>query len=174
MYKWLFFILFGIIALCLIVFGPRVLKGISKKKDRKNCYAIRNVKTGTCIRPYNADFKTDNKVILYGLHNWECITWQPIKTVDDTYLLKNLYTEKTFEPCMVPDEGVTLWQKPLGFSDNQFWVIESVGDFCKIKLSGTELYLTASFFEQNAEIELHKDTGDDSQLWKMIPQCPIV
>lgn len=174
MFKCLFFTLLIVVLIATIIFGPRLLKDISKKKSRKNCFAIQNVNTGLCIRPFNADFKDETKVIQYGLHNWECITWELINATNGSVLFKNLYTEKTFEPRKNPSEGTHIWQMPFSHSNNQFWIIENAGDANRIRLLGTNLYLTAISNEQNAEIELRNITNDTNQLWKFIPQCPIV
>lgn len=174
-YKILFYVLVASIALIVIVFGPRIYKGIKLKKDKVNTYAIQNVKTNRCIRPYNAGFQDDNQVILYSLNNWECITWQFIELDKDTYLLKNLYTEKTFQPVVDPVEGVTMWQKPLGGSKQQYWeFLKQDNGTYLIRLKGTELYLTAASEEQNAHIVLKPLQNTTYQQWKLVEQHPIV
>lgn len=158
-----------------IVFGPRIIKGLKLKKDKKNTYAIQNVQTGRCIRPYNAGFEEENRVILYDLKNWECITWQFIELKKDTYLLKNLYTQKTFEPVSEPEEGVSLWQKILGGSKWQYWeFIEQSEGVYHIRLKGTELYLTPETNELNANIILKPSEDTTAQKWTLVEQHPIV
>jgi hypothetical protein len=174
-YKILFYVLVVLIALNLAVFGPRIIKGIKLKQDKVNTYAIQNVKTNRCIRPYNAGFQDNNKIILYDLNNWECITWQFIGLNNDTYLLKNLYTEKTFQSVTDAVEGATMWQKPLGGSNQQYWEFLKQDDGTYlIRLKGTELYLTAKSEEQNADIVLKPLQNSTDQQWKLIEQHPIV
>jgi len=174
-FKILFFILLGIIAIALLVFGPRIYKGIQLKQDKVKTYAIQNVATSKCIRPYNAGFKDNNKVILYNHNNWECITWQFVEIEKDTFLLKNLYTEKTFQPMVNPSAGVTMWQKPLGGSALQYWEFLKQDDGAYyIRLKGTDLYLTAASEEQNADIVLKPMQNEINQQWKLIEQHPIV
>ena len=174
-YKTLFYALIGIIVVVALIFGPRIYKGILLKKDKVQTYAIQNVATSKCIRPYNAGFKDNNSVILYSLNNWECITWQFIELEENTFLLKNLYTEKTFQPTSEPSEGVTMWQKPLGGSKQQYWeFIKQENGTYYIRLKGTELYLTAATGEQNADIVLKPLQKTTDQQWKLIEQHPIV
>ncbi len=175
MYKILFYVFVALIALTSVVFGPRINKDIKLKKDKVNTYAIQNVKTNRCIRPYNANYQDDNKVILYSLNNWECITWQFIKLDNGAYLPKNLYTQKTFQPDADPAEGVKMWQKPLGGSNQQYWeFLEKDNETYLIRLRGTELYLTAASEEQNSDIVLKPLLNDSEQYWKLIEQHPII
>ena len=110
------------------------------------------------------------------MKNWECITWQFIHLEDNTYLLKDLYTEKTFEPVSDPEEGVTMWQKTLGSSKWQQWeFIKQVDNIYQIRLKGTELYLEPAADELNANIVLKPLQKDSTaQEWKLIEQHPIV
>lgn len=174
-YKILFYILVILVILAVIIFGPRIYKGIKLKQDKVNTYAIQNIKTDKCIRPYKADFQDDNKVILYKLNNWECITWQLIDVEDNTYLLKNLYTEKTFQPAEEAAEGITMWQKPLGGSKMQYWqfIKQDDGNYI-IRLKDSELYLTAEGEEQNSNIVLEPLENNDFQKWRLVKQNPIV
>lgn len=174
-YRNLFYILVVLIVLVVVVFGPRIYKGIKLKQDKVNTYAIQNMKTKKCIRPYNAGFKDNNKVILYSLNNWECITWQFIELDKGTFLLKNLYTEKTFQPVSEPNEGLSMWQKPLGGTKEQYWeFIKNSDNSYLIRLKGTELYLTAESDEQNADIILSPLLNIESQKWNLVEQHPIV
>lgn len=174
-YKILFYILAVLIILTIVVFGPRIYKDIKLKQDKMNTYAIQNVKTNKCIRTYNAGFQDDNKVILYSLKNWECITWQLIELDNGSYLLKNLYTEKAFEPMDEPKEGRRMYQKPLGASNKQYWefIKQDEGTYL-IRLKNTELYLTAESEEQNSDIILRQLKNSDDQKWRLIKQNPIV
>ncbi len=174
-YKILFYFVLAIIVVGSLVFGPRIVKGIQLKQDKKETYAIQNIGTNKCIRPQNANFHNDIDVILYDLNNWECLTWQFIDMGENTFLLKNLYTEKTFQPKSGSVEGSSMWQKPVGGSQDQYWefLVQSDGIYL-IRLKGTMLYLTASSKEQNAKILLKPLDGSDRQLWKLVKQSPIV
>lgn len=158
-----------------IVFGPRIHKDIKKKQSYINTYAIQNVETDKCIRPYNAENGDGIKIISYSLHNWECITWQLIELEDNTYLLKNLYTQKTFEPSSTPADGAGLWQQTLGGSRFQYWeFIKQSDETYLIRLKNTELYLTSTSDENDSVIVLTARNNSKSQLWRLIRQNPIV
>jgi hypothetical protein len=162
-------------AIAAFMFGPRIYKDIKKKQNYQNTYAIQNVATGKDIRIYNAGNDDGTKIILYSHHNWECITWQMIELDENTYLLKNLYTQKTFEPSSIPEQGVSLWQQTLGGSRLQYWeFIEQPDETYLIRLKDTELYLTTTSDENNSDIVLMPKQGSDNQLWKLIRQNPIV
>ena len=171
-----FFTLLVLIVLVAVVFGPRIYKDIKKKQNYANTYAIQNVGTGKDIRVYNAGNDDGTKIILYSHHNWECITWQLIGLEDNTYLLKNLYTQKTFQPVSTPEPGVKLWQQTLGGSRLQYWefIKQPEDETYLIRLKDTELYLTATSGEDNTDIILMPRQDSDDQRWRLIPQNPIV
>jgi len=170
-----FIILLVLIVLSIIVFGPRIYKDIKKKQNYANTYAIQNVGTGKDIRVYNAGNDDGTRIILYSHHNWECITWQLIQLEDNTYLLKNLYTQKTFQPASTPQHGVNLWQQTLGGSHLQYWeFIEQPEGTYLIQLKDTELYITAISDEDNSDIVLMSKHDSDRQLWRLVRQNPII
>lgn len=157
------------------VFAPRISKDIEKKRNYESTYAIQNVETNKCIRPYEAAYKNETKVISYSLYNWECITWQMIQLEGDTYLLKNLYTQKTFQPSSSPAEGVSLWQQTMGGSHLQYWeFIKKTDETYLIRLKGTELYLTTTSNEDDSAIVLMHKQDSDNQKWRLIRQNPII
>ncbi|MDR0368518.1 MAG: RICIN domain-containing protein [Bacteroidales bacterium] len=159
----------------IVFFSPRVCKDIRKKQNFANTYAIQNVGTGKDIRVYNAGIENNTKIILYSHKNWECITWQFIELQKNTYLLKNLYTQKTFQPSANLKAGVGLWQQELGGSYLQYWeFIEQPDKTYFIRLKDTELYLTATSNENNSAIILMPKQNSKNQLWKLIRQNPIV
>jgi hypothetical protein len=174
MYKYLFFSLIGIIILCGIVFLPRFFHDLQKKLNRVNTYAIINVKTGKAIRVHNANIADESKIILYTHHNWECMTWQFIQIEEGIYLLKNLYTEKTFKPSSSIEMGVNLWQKTLGGENLQYWeFIKQSDEIYLIRLKGTDLYITISSEKNNSSIILMPLNNSTEQQWKLINQKPI-
>lgn len=168
-------ILLILIGISAIVFAPRIYKDIQKKRNYANTYAIQNAGNGKCIRVHNAGNNDGTKIILYDHHNWECITWQLIGLEENVYLLKNLYTQKSFEPSSAPVAGVTLWQQTLGGSRSQYWeFVEQPGENYLIRLKDTELYLTATSDENDSDIILMPKQDSQSQLWKLIRQNPII
>lgn len=164
-----------LILLLIIPFIFRFTKDIKKKLNYPNTYAIQNVQTGKDIRVSNADYHDNAKIILYPHHNRECITWEMIQLADSTYLLKNLYTQKTFEPVAFPAQGVSLWQKPLGYGNFQYWeFIRQNDSVYYIRLKGTDLFITVSSNEDNSELLLQPLKNSDSQKWKLIRQNPVI
>lgn len=173
--KTIIIILSVIIVLPLIAISCRITKDIKKKKQYANTFAIQNVQTGKDIRVHNADYHDDAKTILYPHHNWECITWEMIQLPDSSYLLKNLYTQKTFEPVSSPTQGVTLWQKSLGGSKYQYWeFIKQSDETYLIRLKGTDLYITTSSNKDNSEIILLPKQNTNTQLWRLVRQNPWI
>ncbi|MDR2719744.1 MAG: RICIN domain-containing protein [Nitrososphaerota archaeon] len=173
-YKILFFSLLAIVVLFSLAFGQRAYHGYLKKRNTVNTYAIINVKTGKAIRVHNAGIEDERKIILYKHHNWECMTWQFIQLEDDTFLLKNLYTDKTFQPPSSPEPGIHLWQQPLGGDNFQYWeFIKQPDETYLIRLKGTELYITISLDENNSPIILIPMQNSTEQQWRLIEQHPL-
>ena len=166
----------GVLAvMAAFVFGPRISKDIKKKKNYANTYAIQNVWNGKDIRVLDAGNEDGTEIIMYDHHNWECITWQLIGLGDNTFLLKNLYTQKGFEPVSDPESKVALWQQTLGGSERQHWEFIPLSDgIYLIRLKNTGLYLTATSDENNSSIVLMPEQNSKKQQWRLIRQNPIV
>ena len=166
----------GVLAvIAAFVFGPRICKDIQKKKNYANTYAIQNVWNGKDIRVLDAKNEDGTEIIMYDHHNWECITWQLIRLGDNTFLLKNLYTQKGFEPVSAPESKVTLWQQTLGGSERQHLEFIPLSDRnYRIRLKNTGLYLTATSDENNSSIVLMPEQNSEKQQWLLIRQNPIV
>lgn len=147
-----------------------------RKRASVNTYAIQNVKTGMDIRPFNAGIADEVRIIQYKHKEWECMTWQFIKLEDGSYLLKNLYTQKTFQPKVKPTSGVALWQQPIEANSYQYWVFEKhlTENAYKIRLKGTELFVTVSSEKNNTEIILMPLQNTKEQLWNIVEQHPIM
>lgn len=170
-----FFSLLALIIVATVIFGPRLWKDIQKKRGYANTYAIQHVGTGKDMRVYNAGNDNGTKIILYSHNNWECLTWQMIELDKNTYLFKNLYTQKTIEPIVSPKSGVGLWQQTLGGSRLQYWeFIEQPGETYLIRLKDTELYVTVTSNENDSDIILMPRQDSDSQRWRLIRQNPII
>jgi hypothetical protein len=157
-----------------VKYAPWILFGKKQKQNYENTYAIQNVGTGKDIRVYNVGVEDESKIILYTHNEWECLTWEFIQLEDNTYLLKNLCTQKTFEPSSTPEQGVSLWQQSLGGSRLQYWeFVKQPNDKYRIRLKNTELYLTATSNEDNSPIILMSEQDSEMQSWKLIAQSPI-
>lgn len=166
-------IVVGVVVIgALVAVSTRVRKDIHKKLEFQNTYAIQNVSSGMCVRPYNAGYKNGNSIIGYSHKDWECITWEMVSLGDNTYLLKNLFTEKTFQPKSEPKPGVELWQQSLGGTPLQYWEFIQQGDQTTlIRLKNTDLYLTISSMVENAPLILMPLSNTDEQKWKLIRWC---
>ena len=175
MWMVLFFVLLGVVALFTVITLPRNLKDIQRKRETANSYAIQNVETGKCIRIHNAGIDDERRIVLYSHQNWECITWQLIQLEDEVYLLKNLYTHKSFQPSSSPEAGVTLWQQPLGGTRLQYWeFIKQPDETYLIRLKDTDLYITITSDENNSDLILMPLQNSSKQSWTLIEQRPIV
>ncbi len=167
-------ILFVVVLIPTIYFAPWIYFSFLMKNCYVNTYAIQNVGVNKDIRVYNVGVEDETKVILYSHNHWECLTWQFIQLEENTYLLKNLATQKTFEPSSAPKEGVVLWQKALGGTRLQYWqFIKQTDESYLIRLKDTELYLTATSNEDNSPIVLMPKQGSDMQNWLLKKQNPI-
>lgn len=169
-------IIIGVLVVAyLLMLIPRLLKNIKRKRETSNTYAIQNIKTGKDIRVHNAEIDDGRKIIQYKHQNWECMTWQFIRLEGDTYLLKNLYTHKTFQPVSEPEVGVTLWQQSMGGNNLQYWeFLKQPDDTYYIRLKDTELYISISGDESGSDIVLMPLVNATDQKWKLIEQHPIV
>lgn len=164
-----------VVVIATIVFAPRISRDIKKKRNYENTYAIQNVGTGKDIRVRDANNDDGTQIILYSHHNWECITWQLIGLKGNTYLLKNLYTQKSFQPSATPILGIGLWQQTLGGTPLQYWeFIKQSDEIYLIRLENTDLYLTTTSDENDSAIVLMPKLDSTSQLWRLIRQNPIV
>jgi Ricin-type beta-trefoil lectin domain. len=160
-----------LVLLIAIPFIFRFIKDIKKKLHYPNTYAIQNVQTGKNIRVFNAVPGNETPMILYSNHNWECMTWELIQLEDGSYLLKNLYTEKTFQPSSSLKSGVSLWQQPMGGTSLQYWeFLKQSDNTYLIRLKGTELYVTITSDKNDSPIVLMPMQNSNSQLWKLVRQ----
>ncbi|HLQ40772.1 MAG TPA: RICIN domain-containing protein [Tetragenococcus sp.] len=166
----------GIVSALTVVLGPRFFKNYQRKTGTANAYMIQNVATKKVIRPYNAGIKDGNRIIQYTPENWECTTWQFIRLAEQEFILKNLYTQKSFQSLAEPQEGIALFQAPLDATKPQRWefIRDDVKKKYKIRLKATDLYITPSSNGVNAQLILQKETGSDNQKWTLKAQTPIV
>lgn len=72
----------------------------SKQSDTPEAttYQIRNAKYHDLLRPRDANNADGTPIVLYSAQPWKCMTWrlQPATNVDSAFVLKNLFTGKTF------------------------------------------------------------------------------
>lgn len=59
-----------ILSVAAIVISTRVRKDIKKKLAFENTYAIQNVSSGMCVRPFDAGYKNGNSIIGYSHKDW--------------------------------------------------------------------------------------------------------
>lgn len=175
-YKMILTVAFSLILLLFVTAAAfRVRKDIRKKLNFENTFAIQNVETKKALRPYNANIQNEVELISYPLKNWECITWEMIEIDEHTFLLKDLFTEKTFQPKSEPHPGVGLWQQSLGGTQLQYWeFLKQTDNSYLIRLKGTELYITASSAKTDSPIILMPKQNSQTQLWKLIRQTPWI
>lgn len=142
----------------------------------KGNYAIKNVQNGMLLRVKDASNKNGTPLVAYNPQNWKCMTWDFIQVSEGTYQMKNLLTNKTFQPKDGKIESSTLEEQPLNSGDaNQQYVFESLGkNVYLIKLIGTELYLTPSDEKgtTNSAIFLAKKLSSKLQQWIIYKQSP--
>lgn len=152
----------------------RILKNRYNYKTSVNTYAIQNLETNMDIRVYNAEVQDNTKIISYTHHNWQCMTWQMISVGENLYLLKNTYTNKTFEPTEIKENSI-LVQKPLEANEKQYYKFYKNEDGTYlIELNNTGLYLTVAGKGKNSNIILKKSNNSDTQKWRLVEQHPIV
>jgi hypothetical protein len=102
------------------------------------------------------------------------MTWQFIHLEENIFLLRNLFTHKNFQPSSLPEPEVTLWQQTLDGNTNQRWeFLQQSDETYLIRLTGTELYFTATSYEENSDIILMPLQNSTMQLWILIKQQPI-
>src|SRR5665811_2339445 len=62
-------------------------------------YAIKNVETGKLLRIKDANSSDGTPLVAYSPVNWKCMTWDFQQIDGRTYTLRNLFTNKTFQPA---------------------------------------------------------------------------
>ena len=144
----------------------------------KGNYAIKNVQTGMLLRIKDASNKNGTPLVAYGPQNWKCMTWNFILVEGNTYQLKNLFTGKTFQPKISDTAESGLEEQPvsLGSNNQQYEFEPAAKDIYRIKLKGTELYLTPEDKKgaTNSLIILTRKTGTKEQQWTIYEQAPTM
>ena len=157
------------------IFGKRLIKNYHRKAETPDAYMIKNVDSGLVIRPQDAKIEDGIPIIQYNPQNWECTTWQMIGIGDNKYLLKDLYTQKSFAPVGGATNGSLLEQRPIGNDEQQHWIfnLKANGKYT-IQLAGTKLYITSSSKTVNDRLSLQYQNQLDNQLWTLHQQQPII
>lgn len=145
----------------------------------KGTYAIMNVGNGMLLRIQDANKKDGTPLVAYSPVNWKCVTWDFNKNEGNTYQLRNLFTNKTFQPQNTnPVSGTALHQQPIALNQNnqlyEFILVEK--DVYMIKLKNTDLYLSPAELKGNVNsaIVLTEKKGNKEQLWTIYEQHPTM
>ncbi len=142
-------------------------------------FAIKNVETGMLLRIKDANGANGTPLVAYSPVNWKCVTWD-FKHVDgQTYQLRNLFTNKTFQPQKgVAAEGVLLEQQPMVMSQasQQYDFIAVEKNVYLVKATGSDLYLTPVDKEGATDtgIMLAAKNGTKLQQWTIYLQKPTM
>jgi hypothetical protein len=142
----------------------------------KGTYAIKNMQTGLLLRVKDANIANGTPLVAYHPVNWKCMTWNFNHIEGQTYQLRNLFTDKTFQPQTTAVEGVVLEEQPIiAKKATQLYEFIPVGqNVYKIKLKGTDLYLTPSDAKgaDNSAIVLVGQKEGKVQQWTIYEQNP--
>ena len=161
-------------SLCTVAFI--LLAAISFGQIIKGTYAIKNMQTGMLLRIKDANTANGTPLVAYHPVNWKCMTWNFNHVEGQTYQLKNLFSNKTFQPKAAATEGVALEEQPLvnKQATQQYEFIPIDKNVYKIKLKGTELYVTPSDAKgsDNSQIMLAANQNGKLQQWTIYEQNP--
>ena len=142
-------------------------------------FAIKNVETGMVLRVKDANGANGTPLVAYSPVNWKCVTWDFKHVAGQTYQLRNLYTNKTFQPAnAVVEEGLLLEQQPLVMKQvNQlydFILVEK--NVYLVKATGTDLYVTPVDKNGTTDtpIMLSAKNGGKLQQWTIYLQKPTM
>lgn len=161
-----------IIVLCLFS-----LKGIAQ--TIQGTYAIKNTQTGLVLRVQDARKANGTPIVSYSPVNWKCVTWDFVHIDGNAYQLRNLFTNKTLQPLGgTLTEGTSLEQQPMVAAQKSqiYEFIPVTKDTYRIRLQGTELYITPSedAASINSKVILAPKTGSKNQLWTIYEQHPEI
>ena len=134
-------------------------------------YSLRNQESGLLLRPRDAGRKDGNTMVLYPEYNWKCLKWD-IASTDNGCTLRNLFTDKTFQPGVSnPKAGTPVLQQTMDPALKlQRWdILSSADGYVKIRLAGTALYLMPAVPHAEVNTALVLGPWEDlpAQHWKM-------
>lgn len=151
---------------------------IGQAQEIKGVYAIKNVKTGMLLRVKDASNRNGTPLVAYNPQNWKCMTWEFQSKGENTYQLKNLFTNKTFQPQGEAKDNSVMEEQPLVIDafNQQYQFIKVKKDTYLIRLKSTELYLTPADPEgsTNSPILLTNKKDTLLQQWYIYPQNPTM
>lgn len=142
-------------------------------------FAIKNVQTGMLLRIKDANKTNGTPLVAYSPVNWKCMTWDFKHVEGQTYQLRNLFTNKTFQPNTgKPAAGVPLEQQPLVTRqlNQQYEFIPVSKNVYLIRAKGTELYITPMDKSGSTDTGITLDAKDNSKLqqWTIYEQHPTM
>jgi hypothetical protein len=151
---------------------------VASAQTIEGAYAIKNAQTGMLLRIKDANGANGTPLVAYYPENWKCMTWDFEHIDGDTYELKNLLSGKTFKPNGEITPGVALQEQPLSAQTNeQQYTFELVSkNIYRIKLKGTELYVTSSTEKESidSQIILSAKSNSKTQQWTIYQQSPTM
>jgi Ricin-type beta-trefoil lectin domain-like len=142
-------------------------------------YAIKNVQTGMLLRIKDANNTNGTPLVAWSPVNWKCVTWDFKHIEGETYLLRNLFTNKTFQSKGgVAADGAILEQQPLILSqvNQQYDFIPVEKNVYLIRAKDTDLYITPldKTGVTDTGITLAKKSGSKLQQWTIYEQKPTM
>ena len=163
--------------LSIIISAMLFLSFNSIAQNIKGTYAIKNVETGMLLRIKDANKTNGTPIVAYSPVNWKCVTWDFQHVDGQSYQLRNLYSNKTFQSInTIPAPGVALEEQPLIAKQTiqQYEFIPAGKDNYLIRLKATDLYITPSDKDgtSNSPIILAKKDGSKLQQWTIYEQHP--
>ncbi|OIN55793.1 RICIN domain-containing protein [Arsenicibacter rosenii] len=136
-------------------------------------HQIQNKATGLLLRPYNASKQDNAPVVVYDQYRWKCLTWDLMPTTAaDVFQLRNYFSDKTIQSPADAKDGDAVSQQTIQQNlSTQTWKFVKVsGEYYRIQPAGTDLVLTVSGDQTNANVILRKWVSSDHQLWKLLPK----
>lgn len=132
-----------------------MLLGPVVAQEAGGTYAVQNVASGKNLRPQGANAADGTGIVSYDHWAWKCMTWRFVPSGGNTFRLQNQYTSKTLQPSGKPALQAPLWQQPLNDDASQRWEFVPGRDGTyRIRLEGTDLYITASSDRTNSPVTL--------------------
>jgi len=158
-----------------LLMGLQLLAQRGNAQSIRGTYAIQNVKTGLVLRIQGAKTQNGTPLVAYPPTNWKCMTWDFQHVAGDTYQLRNLFSDKTFQPQAAAD-APKLEEQPLkpGSSQQQWEFIPVSANTYRIKLTGTNLYVTPADADGavNSRMVLRPKADGSLQYWTLHEQHP--
>ena len=136
-------------------------------------YQIRNVKYGDLLRPRDANHANGTPIVLYSAQPWKCMTWRLQPAGETAFLVRNLFTGKTFHAAFATNAqpaDVTQVPLPKNASEGPAWRFVLLDDgHYKITddKSGKVLTAVKKTGEYSAIIAVAPWSNLDDQKWTL-------